>query len=403
MSEPAKGRLERALGFSLLAVFSGSFITFFAAMFIGSDSLFSTGVTALILSGVAIDLFFDLTASGAEEARGRSRRRWLAIGEVATVSGWVVFAWSSWQGVAFWAAAAIGSSVVVAACRLLRRRLGLPLPQAWEKPPEVTVGNARRFWTDRGLRAKWWLLVAFQLCGYGAALMLGVLVAGETPAGAFGVTVLVLVPVVLVSWYLHKRWQLPFISALPPRPEPEPQDVPATVAFRPHGSNALLVLLAPSFVFVLFGAIAVALGREGPEPAFGNGTTAVVVVAAAAAVALSIAAYVRVRRMLLEVGEEGVRIVNFFGGSVFARWQDIARVEPSGPWARAGLAMAVAAVADVPDEFISGRGMRIRLDETHSLRVEVTAFTDPKRDARFQGVVVALRREGAVHGVPVLV
>jgi hypothetical protein len=403
MTEPAKRRLELALGLSLVSVFGGAFVIVFAAMFIGSDNLFSASVTAFVLAGVAIDLFFDLTASGAEDARARSRRRWLAIGEVATVSGWVVFAWSLWQGVALWAAAAIGSSVVVAACRLLRPKLGLPLPQAREQPPEVTADDARRFWADRGLRMRWWLLVAFQLCGIGAAFMLGVVVAGETPAGTLGITALFLVPVGFISYYLHKRWQLPLMSALPPRPEPDAQDVPATVAFRPRGVNALLALLAPSFLFVMFATIAVALGREGPEPAFGNGTTAVIVAATAAAVALSVAAYVRVRRMRLEVGPGGVRVVNFFGGSAFARWLDIARVEPSGPWARAGVAMAVAAVADLPDEFMSSRGMRIRLDEAHALRVEVTAFTDPRRDARFQRVVVALRREGAAHGVPVLV
>ena len=134
-----------------------------------------------------------------------------------------------------------------------------------------------------------------------------------------------------------------------------------------------------------------------------KGAAAAVVAATALGVALSIAAYARVRRMRLEVGPEGVRIVNFFRASAFARWHEIASVEPSGPWARTGLAMAVATVADVPDELITGRGIRIRLDDVNSLPVEVTALTDPNRDAHFQQVLVALRREGAAHDVPVLV
>jgi Bacterial PH domain len=192
------------------------------------------------------------------------------------------------------------------------------------------------------------------------------------------------------------------MSKIPARPRPNVRDVPDTVVYPAGVFNVVLVFFAPAFVSVMLGAIVVGLGLEGEEPSFGYGGAALVIAATVACVAGAAAAAVRVRRMRLEVSPEGLRVVNFWSGRSL-RWDEIDRVETR---AHLALAVAVATVGAAADRDIpvqSLRGVRVRLKDPRAspLGIGVVSLGDPLRDEHLQRALVALRREGEAHGVPV--
>jgi hypothetical protein len=405
VEKKAKGRGEGVASTLLIAAFSGSFVVFFVGMLATTDAMFSWGLAAFTVSSLAVDIFFAWYPVDADvDAAAERRRRRLALTETLALAGWVVVAWiaSDGQTILFVIVCAGGGGPIIALFHVLRSRLSpgeaSPQPLA-EAPEEVSPQQAERFWAERKVRVIWFLLSLLECGGFFGALLAGVLLAGGTIAGALGVACLVFAPIALLSWALHRRYEIPLMTTMPARPQPEVQDVRETVVYRASMFNAALVFLAPAFVFVMFGAIIVSLGRGGPEPSFGNGTAALVIGATVAGVACALAAAIRVRRMRLEIGPEGLRVVNFFRGA-FLTWDEIAHVETAALWWLEGASIVLAAVEQ---EVPAVRGVRVRLKDVHAwpLRVSVVNFGDPHRDARLQRALVALRREGEAHGVAV--
>lgn len=396
-------RLRRAALTVFFVVLVASVLAFFAGLLAQIWSLFVAGAVGFVGCALIGDVVAALTAEEpGDDAASRRSRRGLAVAEVLLTFGWVVFALAAWHDrvVVLGLAWAAGIIVITLVFHELRSAHGIVEPEpdtlADAPPPDFSPAQAERFWRDRNARLIWGALMLFDVAAYGGALFGGILLAGETAAGAIGVTVLLLVPVALVSFGLHKWLDIPF-GAMPPRIEPDQADVPQQADYRVGFVTAALMPLAVAFLPLMFGAIVIGEGRKGPEPAIGSTGTVLVAAAMAASLVVAVAIFVRARRMRLEVGPHGVRVVNFWISRA-VRWDEIERIyaaRSAGLTATTAVGSAMGGV-DIPD----ARGLRVALKDGGEVRVGVRNFADPLRDARFQRILVALRREAAAHGVP---
>jgi hypothetical protein len=404
-NESGRRRILRRTAVTLfLLVLVGSILAFFVGLLIGELPVFIAGSAGFVGCGLIADVVGALRIGEPDEdpAQLRSRRR-LAVAEVLLITGWVVLAFVAWfdRPLVLGTAWAVGVVVIVVVFRELRHASGIvdPEPETLQDAPpaDFSPEQAEHFWRERNRRLLWATLMLFDVAAYGGALLAGVLIGGDSAVAALGVSALLLVPITLVAWRLHKWLDIPF-GAIPPRPEPEETAVPQEVEYRVGLVNAALLPLAVAFVSIMLGAIAISEGRKGPEPAISSAAALLVAAATVLAVASAIAIFVRSRRMRLEVGPDGLRSVNFWSSRA-VRWAEIERIEAASSPGLTAVMTIASALAE--QEAPGARALDVRLKDGGAVRVGVRNFADPHRSAGFQRILVALRREAAAHEVPI--
>jgi hypothetical protein len=118
-----------------------------------------------------------------------------------------------------------------------------------------------------------------------------------------------------------------------------------------------------------------------------------------------VAVGVRALRMRMDVGPDGLRIVNFWKSHDIP-WASAAAVEDARSRLLNTLSIAVATTGQDVSPSLT-HGICVRLKDGRGdpalaprIRATVTVGVDPERSARYAALVVALRREAEAHEVP---
>jgi len=396
-----------ALGLSLLAFMGG--------LVFGQTAVFTIGAVGLVALGLAVDLAMAASqVVEGDDPRQRRLRRLLAVGEVCTIvacfaaSWWLSAGWDvyvSFPEQLLFGLLWIGSSAAaVTAFRGLRRHYGVSEPPAEPPPPEVPPEVADRFWADRRMRRRWWGLNLYGVLALIASIFAGVLIGGDDYTAAILITFGLLVALGVPWLILHRRWHVPMMRQLPPRRLPVAGEVPGVVSFHPRLTGVLILLVAPP-LFALLALGIVSELRSGPEPAISRTGAAAIFVACGLALTGVVAAGVRALRMRMDVGPDGLRIVNFWKSHDIP-WASAAAVEDAPSRLLNTLSIAVATTGQDVSPSLT-HGICVRLKDGRGdpalaplIRSTITVGVDPERSVRYAELVVALRREAEAHEVP---
>jgi hypothetical protein len=410
LSTSASTALIVVLAVSVVAIFGGLVFLEWTLLVIGLIGFVGVCVTVDFVAAAT------LVVEGDDPGQRRERRR-LAVLELGVIlaclagswyvaAGWDVFVTFPEQ-IAFGLLWTGSSAATVITFRALRRRRRLsepPPPPSYH--PEDSPEVAERFWSDRAMRRRWWILNAYSVLGALGILAVAVVIGGDNPTAAVLVLFALMVPWLGGVAALHSHWKVPIISALPPRPLPEAGEVPEIVRFRPRLNVVRLaaivpIVLVPGFVAIVFEA------SSGEAPIISRGAAMALAAVGGVIAVGTLVAVVWSGRLAVEVRPEGMRIVNFFNTHVIP-WADAAAVEAAPQRIATALAIGMAGAIGQDVTLSASHPLCIRLRDGETepvlarrIRATATSNQDPQRSRSYGEFVVTLRREAEAHGVPV--
>jgi hypothetical protein len=333
------GRLSTAAWIALLVVLGISMLAMFGGLAFLKWTVFTIGLIGFV--GVCVLFDFIRAASQVVEGddpRQRRTRRRLAVLELGAIlacfagswyvaGGWDVFVTFPEQ-IVFGLLWTGSSAATVIAFRDLRRQRGIseqPAPPSYH--PEDSPEVAERFWSDRAMRRHWWIIMAYGFFGALAIVVLAVVVGGDNPTAAVLTVFTLLVPLIWGLVALSSYWKVPLMSALPPRPLPEIQEVPDVVRFRPRLNAVRVLATVPTVLVPTYVGVAFELA-SGEAPIMPRAVAVALTVVGGVIMVATLIAAVRSGRLAVEANPEGIRIVNFFDTHEIP-WEEIAAVEPA--------------------------------------------------------------------------
>jgi Bacterial PH domain len=405
------GRLSAAARVTLILVLAVSVLAIFGGLVFLEWTVFAIGLIGFVGVCVLVDLVTAATlVVEGDDPRQRRERRRLAVLELVAIlacfagSWYVAGRWDVFvtfqEQIAFGLLWTGSSAATVIGFHALRRRRGISEPPAPPSyAPEDSPEVAERFWSERTMRHRWWILNAYTFFGLLGILAAAIVIGKDNPTTAMLILFAALIPWLGGMAALHSHWKVPIMSALPPRPLPEARELPDMVRFRPRLNVVQFGAIVPIMLVPLYFAILFETMSRGAA-------VALAVLGGVIVVGTLIAA-VWSGRLAVEVGPEGMRIVNFFNTHEIP-WAKAAAVEAAPQRIATALAIGITGAIGQDVTLSASHPLCVRLRDGETdpvlarrIRATATSNQDPQRSRRYGELVVAVRREAEAHGVPV--